>query len=501
MQKPINKIVIVGGGTAGWMSAARLARFMQSQQQTDIFLIESADIGTVGVGEATIPNIVEFNRQLGLDEVELIKATQATFKLGVQFENWRAADTQFFHPFSDYGMPIEGVDFHQYVHVAQQQGVDVKLSEFSFPLALAAQNRFAQPHPNPPSPLADYSYAYHFDASLYASYLRDFACGLGVKRIEATIEQVNCDTNSGFIKSVTLQGGQQIDGELFIDCSGFRSLLLQKSLGVEYEDWSQWLLCDAAFAMQTERTGELLPYTRTIAESAGWQWRIPLQHRMGNGHIFSRQFMPDEQARQLLIDSVDGNALHEPRLIQFKPGRTKQIWHKNCFAVGLASGFLEPLESTSISLIQTALSKLLTFFPDSGFNQADIDEVNRLHGLELEHIRDFLILHYKLNQRDDSEFWRYCRDMVVPDSLQHKIDLYRSRGYVQQFQQDSFEPASWLSMYHGFGLQAQRVDPRASAVPLHLIEQKLQQMRQSIQNAASQAMLHQDFIAKHCSSK
>ncbi|WP_416306951.1 tryptophan halogenase family protein [Neptunicella sp. SCSIO 80796] len=496
MSTPVNKIVIVGGGTAGWMAAASLARY--GKGQLAITLIESSQMGTVGVGEATIPNIVDFNRNLGIDEIEFIKATQATFKLGIQFEHWRQPNHHFFHPFSDYGVKIDNVEFHQYLHRLIAAGDKVELADYSFSCALAKGRRFAQPHPNPPTPLADYSYAYHFDAGLYANFLRDVALEQGVTHIDAKISQVSQHQGSGFIRSVTLDDGRQIDGELFIDCSGFKGLLIEETLKTGYEKWSEWLLCDTAMAVQTERVGEPVPFTRTIAERAGWQWRIPLQHRTGNGHIFSSQFEDVEQAQKTLLDSIEGKTVNTPREIRFTPGRRKQIWNKNCFALGLASGFIEPLESTSISLIQTAIAKLLSFFPDQSFNPHDIAEVNRLHNLEVERIRDFIILHYKLSQRDDSAFWRHCRNMTVPDSLQHKIELYQSRGHVVMYDHESFEQASWLTMYHGFGRKPVRFDPRAAVVDINLVRQKLQQMRDSINSAATQAMPHQAFIQQHC---
>ena len=500
MPQPIKNIVIVGGGTAGWMAAASLAKYSQGKNLL-ICLIESSQIGTVGVGEATIPNIVEFNRTLGIDERELIKATQATFKLGIQFEDWYQQDTRFFHPFADFGLKIDQVEFHQYINRMNANGFQQDIEDYCFASVLAKKGNFAQPHPNPPSPLADYSYAYHFDASLYAKYLQHFSTHLGVQHIDAKVEQVNLQPDNGFIKSVTLQGGREISGDLFIDCSGFQGLLIEQALHTGYEDWSQWLFCDSALAMQTERTGPINPFTRSIAQDAGWQWNIPLQHRTGNGYIYSSQFQDDVAAKNILLNNVTGKALNEPRKLSFTPGRRKQIWNKNCFALGLASGFLEPLESTSISLVQTAIAKLLSFFPDSEFNPADIAEVNRLHNREMENIRDFLILHYKLSQRSDSEFWQQCQSMEIPDSLAHKIALYESRGHIVLHDNESFQASSWLCMYYGFKRQARRYDPRADNVTLAVLEQKLAQMRTNLQSIASQTMSHQQFIQMHCQAE
>jgi len=497
MSEPIKKIVIVGGGTAGWMSAASLIKYVQGSD-TSITLIESSTIGTVGVGEATIPNIVDFNRNLGIDEIELIKATQASFKLGIQFEDWATVGSQFFHPFSDYGVKINNIDFHHYLNKMKAAGKSVDINDYCFPSVLAKHGKFAQPHPNPSTPLADYQYAYHFDAGLYANFLRNFAINLGVNRIDALVKEVSQDQDSGFIQSVTLDNGDVIEGDLFIDCSGFKGLLIEETLNTGYEDWSQWLICDKAYAVQTELGGEPTPYTRSIAKANGWQWRIPLQHRMGNGYIYSSKFESDEDAKQVLLSSITGKTINKVRNFSFKPGRRKQVWHKNCVAVGLSSGFLEPLESTSISLIQSVISKLLTFFPDKSFNQHDINEVNRLHNSEVEHIRDFLILHYKLSKRDDSAFWRYCQAMDVPETLNHKLNLFESRGHIIERENESFEPASWLTMYDAFGIIPKRYDARADNIKLDVITTNLAQMKQSIEQAAKQAISHQAFIDEHC---
>ncbi len=493
----VRKIVIAGGGTAGWMAAISLAR-LNLGQPLQITLLESSQIGTVGVGEATIPGIVHFNHKVGLDEQTFIKATQASFKLGIEFENWYQPGSRFFHPFADFGLPVDGVAFHHYLNRLAASGEAVNFEDYSFACVLSRQGKFAQPHPQPPSPLADYNYAYHFDAGLYAAHLKLHALAAGVTHLDGEISEVQLRADNGFIEALQLKDGRRLDADLFIDCTGFRSLLLGQALGVGYQSWQHWLLCDGAFAVQTSSSGPILPYTRSIAMDAGWQWRIPLQHRMGNGHIFSSAFCSDEAARQTLLDTVDGEPLMEPRKISFTPGRRDKIWHKNCFALGLASGFLEPLESTSISLVQTALAKLEAFFPLHGFADCDIAEVNRLHNLELEQIRDFLILHYKLTDRRDTEFWRYCADMSIPDTLAHKIELYRHRGHVAIYDQESFKHSSWLAMYNGFRVQPQQFDPRAGAVPLDVLQHKLAQMRQSMTQAASQATTHQEFIHRHC---
>ncbi|MCC2617307.1 tryptophan 7-halogenase [Aestuariibacter halophilus] len=496
-QVPVKHVVIVGGGTAGWMAAASMQRF-SSVTPLKVTLVESADIPTVGVGEATIPNFVAFNRNLGLDEIELIRATQATFKLGIQFEDWVSLGEDFFHPFSDYGVPVDGVDFHHYLLHAQRLGEPSALADYSIACALAARGKFAQPHPTPPNPLADYSYAYHLDAGLYANYLRDVAVQRGVDHIQGNVEHVSLRADDGFIDAIELSDGRRISGDLFIDCSGFKGVLIEQALHTGYESWQQWLPCDSALAIQTRTDVAPLPYTRCIARTAGWQWQIPLQHRTGNGYVYASSFESDEQAAATLQAGLQGETITEMKTIRFVPGRRKKIWHKNCFALGLASGFLEPLESTSISLIQTALAKLQTFFPHNGFTPALADEVNRLHGEELERIRDFLILHYALSKRQDSAFWQHCQTMPVPASLQHKIDLYKACGHVLQYANESFEPASWLSMFNGFGVVPDTVDRRALQVPNDKLNGYLAQMRGAIAQAADAAVTHDSFIQRHC---
>ncbi len=494
---PVNRIVIVGGGTAGWMAAASLAHYF-AERDASITLVESEQIGTVGVGEATIPGIRAFNAALGIDEIDFIQKTNASFKLGIEFNNWRELGTRFFHPFADYGMPLKGVEFQHYVARLRAAGETVDIADYSFAIALAQRGNFAQPHENPPTPLADFAYAYHFDAGLYANYLRRYAEQKGVRRMEGKITHTRLNETSGFIESVELDNGTAIEGQLFIDCSGFRGLLIEQALHTGYEDWRQWLPCDRAVAVQSELAGDPTPYTRTTAHEAGWQWRIPLQHRIGNGYVYASQFTTDEIAEQTLLRHLDGEPIKIPRRFEFVSGMRKQIWHKNCFALGLASGFLEPLESTSISLIQTGLTKLLQFFPDSRFDEHDRNEVNRLHRHEMERIRDFLILHYKATSRTDSAFWRHCQAMTVPDSLAHKMAIYANRGHVVMYEPEAFEKESWITMYEGFNKLAQGYDIRADAMPLNELKQQLAAMRQAIAQAAASAVSHGEFIRRHC---
>ncbi|WP_331351927.1 tryptophan halogenase family protein [Cellvibrio sp. UBA7671] len=495
--QPIKKIVIVGGGTAGWMAAASLSRFGAGKAMS-ITLVESTVIGTVGVGEATIPSIVHYNHTIGLDELEFIRATRASFKLGIQFENWHKQGTSFFHPFADYGVNFNGIEFQHYFYRLKKNHPAENLHDYSIACQLAKHNHFAQPRETPNNPLADYSYAYHFDATLYAKVLRELAIGRGVIHIDEKVESVHQREPDGFIESLLLANGEIIEGDLFIDCTGFKGMLIEETLKTGYENWQDWLLCDAAVAVQCENTQEPTPYTRVTALDAGWMWQIPLQHRMGNGYVFSSRFLSKESATETLLEKITGKPLTTPKPFSFQAGRRKKVWNKNCYALGLASGFLEPLESTSISLIQTGITHLLTFFPDMSFDQAMINEVNRRHQHEMERIRDFIILHYKLTQRDDTEFWRYCQAMEVPPSLQHKMDLYKSSGHILQHEPEAFEKSSWLSIYHGFGLVPTRTDNRIDHVSDGDIANQLTKIKNVLDQAGRNAMSHGEFIRKHC---
>lgn len=500
MSEAVKKIVIVGGGTTGWMAAGSLSKFI-ADKDISVTLIESPNIGTIGVGEATIPNIVAFNKNIGIDEVDLIKETQATFKLGIKFDNWYKENSTFFHPFADYGMPINGVEFHHYVNRMKANGADVQLQDYCFASTLASFGHFAQPNPNPQTPLADYSYAYHFDAALYAQYLQKFSVKKGIHHISANVTGTKLNNESGFIESVVLDDGREISADLFIDCSGFKGVLIHGAMGIELRDLSKYLPCDRAVAVQTELVGTPTPYTIATGLEAGWQWCIPLQHRMGNGYIYSSDFTTNQAAEDCLLANVNGKTINDVRQFNLPLGAREVVWHKNCFALGLAAGFLEPLESLGLSLIQTALSKLYTFFPDMSFNPHDIAEVNRLHNLELDRAVDFLTLHYKLTKRQDTEFWRHCQNMPIPDSLAHKIEVFKSQGQVIMYDQESFEQASWLSMYNGFHVTPQRYDMRANTIAADVIMKNLQQMKSSMLDAAKQAMSHQAFIDKHCRAK
>ena len=493
----IERIVIVGGGTAGWMAAASLSHFLQ-YRGTAIELIEAPNVPTVGVGEATIPGTRNFNAPLGIDEIDFIKKTRATFKLGIEFRDWRRNGHRFFHPFAGYGAPLGGVDFHHYFQYALQQQPELELGNFCLPTVMARDYRFAQPQPNPEQALADYKYAFHFDAILYAAYLRDYALANGVKHTQGLVTDVTLDAHSGFITAVSLDSGQQRQGELFIDGSGFRGLLIEQALHTGYEDWSHWLPVNRALAVGSEATSAPPPYTVSSAREAGWQWRIPLQHRIGNGYVYCSDFCSDDQAYATLTANIDEPLLAEPKLLRFTTGLRKKFWNKNCVALGLASGFLEPLESTSIALIQTGLSKLLMLFPDNGFREPDISEANRMARLEMERIRDFLILHYHANQRGDGELWHYCRSMAIPDALAHKIALFRHRGHLVQHELESFALGSWISIFYGMGWIPEHCDLQAQQAPLPELMQTLQSMQTGIARIAAAAPAHADFIQRHC---
>lgn len=494
MSGPIRNIVIVGGGTAGWMAAAALSHQLKPLAPS-VTLIESSAIGTVGVGEATIPGIRDFNHALGIDEREFMQATQATFKLGIEFTDWKNRDHSFFHPFGRYGVDFNGVPFHHYWQKLKKQGDQSTLGDYSLATVMARHYRFAQPHPNPPAPFADYAYAFHFDASAYATYLRRYAETRGVRRIDARVEEVNQDSDTGFITGVRLDTGKLITGDLFIDCSGFRGLLIEQALQTGYEDWSHWLPCDRAVAVQSEREGELAPYTIATAREAGWQWRIPLQRRAGNGYVYTSELLSAEQAESALLATITDNLISEPRHLRFVAGRRRAFWHKNCVALGLAAGFLEPLESTSISLIQTGIGRLLEFFPHRGFDPAPIAEANRLTRLEWEQVRDFIILHYSATHRDDSPLWHRCRQMSLPDSLQHKIEVYRSSGQFVHYEQESFADQSWLSLYDGFGIHPHSRDFRVET--MNRLEEQMKAVKAKIRELSDSVISHDEFIKKH----
>ncbi|NYT42160.1 tryptophan 7-halogenase [Sphingomonas sp. R-74633] len=447
----VKRVLVVGGGTAGWMAAAALAHKFAGTNLA-ITLVESAEIGTVGVGEATIPHIRHFNATLGIDEAEFLAATKGTYKLGIEFADWGRIGDSYVHPFAEFGAPIDGVPFHQQWLAAQGAGA---FEDYSLPIQAARRGRFRRPEGDP------YNYAYQFDAGLYAKFLRNYAEARGVVRREGRILDVALDSESGFVRSVTLESGESIEAELFLDCSGFRGLIIEQALKAGYEEWTHWLPCDRAIAIPCANTGPLAPYTRTAAQEAGWIWRIPLQHRTGNGHVYSSGFLSDEAALETLLAQLPGAPLADPNKLRFVTGKRKQQWVGNTIAIGLASGFLEPLESTSIHLIQVAIGRLLDLFPTQDWDPLDAQEFNRLMALDYERVRDFLILHYHCQERDDSDFWRHCRAMTLPDSLETKLALFRERGVVMQYREGTFLEPSWLAVYLGQHVIPRHADPRA----------------------------------------
>lgn len=494
--RPVNSIIIVGGGTAGWMAAASLKHHFK--QRIDITLIESSEIGTIGVGEATIPAIRHFYHHLGFSDLDVIRGTRGTCKLGIQFHDWHKPGSAFIHPFGVYGQSLRGTDFHHYWLKLKQKNRVASLGEYSLGVTLAQHNKFTFPAQKPPSELSVFDWALHFDAALFAGMLRKHAEANGVRHIDAKVTKVNLRESDGFIESLQLDYGAILNADLFVDCSGFRGLLIEESLNTGYESWGQWLLCDRAFAVQSRSVEAPNSHTKVTARPAGWQWKIPLQHRDGNGHVFSSQFMRDEIAREMLIKNVQGELLHEPRKIMFTPGRRKQAWNKNCVAIGLAAGFLEPLESTSIALIQTGIEKLRMLMAAGQYDDRIAREFNETTMLEFERVRDFVILHYKLNERDDTEFWRHCRNMEIPDSLQHKMELFKSSGHVVNYRWEMFGLSSWLSIFEGFNYLPEVYDAQVDQLDEDMLALNLERMRESLRATVADTPDHGDFIAHHC---
>jgi len=488
---PIRRIVIVGGGTAGWMAAAALARFAGKGRR--VVLVESEAIGTVGVGEATIPPILEFNHQLDIEESDFLRETNATFKLGIEFTGWVDGSDRYFHQFGHIGRPLNGVHLYQ-CWLKQRGNPSVgPLSAYSMSAVAASNHRFAHSSSDPASPLSQLAYAYHFDASAYGRFLRRLAEQHGAERIEGRIVDVEQDGETGFITAVNLDDDRRVRGDLFIDCSGFRSLLLGDKLGVSFEDWSHWLPCDRAIAVPTEPTSPLLPYTRAIAEDCGWQWRIPLQHRSGNGHVYSSAHISDDDAEKVLLDSLESKPIGQPNRLRFKAGRRRKSWEANVIALGLSSGFLEPLESTSIHLVQHGIQRLLGLFPGRGISAVERDEYNRHMGNVYDPIRDFIILHYKATKRTGA-FWDHVRAMAIPDSLSHKIDLFREHGRVFRYNDELFDIPSWVAVMLGQQIVPQSHDPLADSLPDGEVLRAMMELRRSYEETALRLPLASDYI-------
>jgi tryptophan 7-halogenase len=496
--EPRFKVVIVGGGTAGWMTAALLSKLLVSRYE--VVLVESEEIGTIGVGEATIPPIKVFNAILGINEDDMLRATQGTFKLGIEFVNWGGPGDSYIHGFGKIGQDLMWLHTHQFWLKMRDRGRVEHFDRYALNTHAARKARFDLPdRSNPLSPRADIDYAFHFDASLYAGYLRRQSEERGVRRIEGRITQVGLHPETGHVQHVTLAGGARVDGDFFIDCSGMRGLLIGDALGVGYEDWNAWLLCDRALAVPCENAPVLLPHTRSTAHGAGWQWRIPLQHRIGNGHVYSSAHIGDDEAAAILMGNLDGAALAEPRPVKFRPGRRQRAWEKNVVAIGLSAGFLEPLESTSIHLIQTGILRLVSLFPGNNvIKPSDVAEYNRQTGFEYHDVRDFIIAHYKVTEREDTPFWAYLKHMPVPDSLAERLELFKdSARWFKHSAAELFQEESWVQVLLGQRLAA-RYDSMVDMIPDHQVQAYLDDIAKVIDESANDMSMHADYIARNC---
>ncbi len=494
----IKNIVIVGGGTAGWMAAAAFAKVLGSDYA--IRLVESEEIGTVGVGEATVPHLKLFNNLLGIDEIEFVRRVQGTFKLGIQFNDWGRLGDSYIHGFGELGTMLGLLPFHQYWTRATQLGLAADLGDYSLNTLAAPRGRFMASASDVPasSPLANIAYAYHFDSGLYAKLLREYAEARGVRRTEGKIAQVRQRAEDGFVQAVVLESGEAIEGELFVDCSGFRGLLIEQTLHAGYDDWTHWLPCDRALAVACEKVGPPTSYTRSTARAAGWQWRIPLQHRTGNGHVYSSAHISDDEAAATLLANLDGKALGDPRPLRFTTGLRRKTWDRNVVALGLASGFMEPLESTSIFLIQSGISRLLNLFPRQGFSPVLIDRYNAQTRFEYERIRDFLILHYHATQRSDTPFWNQCRTMDIPSSLRDTIALFRDSGRFFREGEEMFALVSWVQVMIGQGIAPQSYHPLVDQLSVPELKAFMQHVQRVIGGCVEAMPAHEAFIERYC---
>lgn len=496
-ERAIKSVVIAGGGTAGWMTAAALARLLIPAGIT-VTLVESEAIGTVGVGEATIPPITKFNAQLGIDEHTFVRETQATYKLGIEFSDWGGIGERYFHPFGRYGFDLEGIDFHQFYSRHRALGEKHGLADYSLNALAAYAGKFLRPTAEHGPVIGQLGYAYHFDASLYAAFLRRYAEQRGALRIEGRIEQVEQDSESGTISALCLDNERRIAGDLFVDCTGFRGLLIEGVCGSRHIDWSHWLPCNRAVAVACDKHEEPVPYTRSVAREAGWQWRIPLQHRTGNGYVYCDEHLTSEKAEEVLLANLDGESASTPNHLRFRTGHRARFWAGNCVAIGLASGFLEPLESTSIHLIQMGVAKLIALFPATTSAEKERNEYNRLMTDDFTHVRDFLILHYKATRRDDSLFWDYVREMDIPESLSAKMELLQSRGRFFKYDAELFDVTSWLAVAEGQGWGPIGYSPLADGLSEGNLNQSLANMRNAYAKAVDVMPTHQAYIDRFC---
>ena len=492
----VQSVAIVGGGTAGWMTAAALAKKF-GKLVPAITVIESAEIGTVGVGEATLPNIRAFNQMLEISEAELMASTSSTIKLGIEFCDWGQIGDSYIHPFGRFGGSIGAADFHHYWLRQHQAGKAKPLGDYSLPIKAAKAGRFNLPQHNPASPLSAYSYAFQFDASLYGAFLADYAKARGVKRVEGKVVRAKSDGETGFIQSVTLESGEEISADLWIDCSGFRGLLIEQEMATGYDDWSNYLWSNRAWAVPCEAAELPVPYTRATARNSGWQWRIPLQHRVGNGLVYCDRYIDDQEAVDLLLANLEGKPIADPKQLSFKTGKRRKLWNRNCVAIGLSGGFLEPLESTSIDLIQSGIENLIALFPNATCDARDIDEYNRVMDLEYERVRDFLMLHYVANQREDALMWRDYREMEWPGSLRAKIESFQNRALLPDYVHGLFQPPSWLSVLIGQNILPRAFDPRAQAIPQGDLDCIFADIEMEISEATARMTSHSEFLLNY----
>ncbi len=500
-RQAVRRIVIAGGGAAGWMSAAVLAKVLKPQNCT-IQLVESDDIGIIGVGEATIAGIHWLNNILGIEEDDFVRASQATFKLGIDFRDWTGAGRRYYHPFGRYGVPLGGVGFHHLWVKAQRLGLAASFEDYCMTSMAARLGRFDRPDRAPPgSPLKTLSYAYHLDAGRYARYLRTLAVGMGVERIEGTIERVDQNPETGYITRLHTRRGDVVEGDLFLDCTGFHALLIQGVLQTGTIDLSNFLPCDRAWAVPCERTGDTIePSTRCTARAAGWQWRIPLQHRTGNGHVFCNEFMSEDEAHDVLMRNLDGRPLGEAKLIKFKTGRTRQVWNKNVIAVGLSAGFLEPLEATTIHIILNSLNKIIGHFPRRTPDPLTVAEFNRQLDLQFDTIKDFLVLHYRLSEGRDEPLWRYFRQLTLPERLERMIESFRMTARIAPSEFDQFKEASWFSVMLGQGVVPEDHDPLADNIDDAALASHLARVRDNIRQIAERMPAHDAYIRANCAT-
>ena len=490
--QPVKRVVIAGGGTAGWTVAAALAQQLGSL--LDITLVESDEIGTVGVGEATIPTFRSFHALLGIDEREFMRNTEASFKLGIAFENWGRQGDRYIHPFGDVGKSTWMSDFHHMWLMAKARGFGGSIDDYCFELQAAEAGKFAVTEKSP------INYAYHLDATLYAAFLRKRFEAKGVKRIEGKINGISQDAESGYVTALVMKNGQRVEGDLFVDCTGLRGLIIEETLKAGYEDWRHWLPTDSALAVQTPSKEEILPYTRSIARSSGWQWRIPLQSRVGNGLVYCSEHQSEDEARAEVLSNLEGEPLTDPRLIRYVTGRRRKAWDKNVVAIGLSSGFLEPLESTSIHLIQIGATRLIQLFPFGGNFEALAARYNERTQYDFEHVRDFIILHYKLTERDDTPFWRSCRDLDIPESLASRIELFRESGIIQPAAEELFKVASWLFVMVGQGVMPEHHHHMGALLGDERLKRALESLKGNIGQAVGSMPRHREFLQKYCSA-